>query len=92
MRHLPLRHDKGFELVVVDLAKDPLAAGPLARSTTRNSSLDKAVAELMRIRMPAMGRMDPHGESETFAIRPKGPRQVGLRQRLRKRRPHDKLP
>jgi len=24
-----LRQDKGFELVVVDLAKDPLAAGPL---------------------------------------------------------------
>ena len=48
MRHLPLRHDKGFELVVVDLAKDPLAAGPLARSTTRNSNLDKALVAANR--------------------------------------------
>ncbi len=38
-----LRQDKEFGLEVVDLAKDPLAAGPLARSTTRNSKLDKAV-------------------------------------------------
>ena len=30
--------------VVVDLAKDPLAAGPLARSSTRNPNLDKALA------------------------------------------------
>ncbi len=36
-----LRQDKAFGLEVVDLAKDPLAAGPLARSTTRNSKLTK---------------------------------------------------
>ncbi len=41
---LVLRQDKEFGLEVVDLAKDPLAAGPLARSTTRNSNLDKALA------------------------------------------------
>jgi hypothetical protein len=29
-----LRQVKEFRLEVVDLAKDPLAAGPLARSTT----------------------------------------------------------
>ncbi len=40
---LLLRQDKEFGLVVVDLAKDPLAAGPLARSTTRDSNLDKAL-------------------------------------------------
>jgi hypothetical protein len=38
-----LRQDKELGLLVVDLAKDPLAAGPLARSTTRNSNLDKAL-------------------------------------------------
>jgi hypothetical protein len=43
-RTLVFRQDKEFGLVVVDLAKDPLAAGPLARSTTRNSNLDKALA------------------------------------------------
>ena len=42
-RWLVLRQDKEFGLEVVDLAKDPLAAGPLARSTTRNSILDKAL-------------------------------------------------
>jgi hypothetical protein len=41
---LVLREDKEFGLEVVDLAKDPLAAGPLARSTTRNLNLDKALA------------------------------------------------
>jgi hypothetical protein len=40
-----LRQDKEFELEVVDLAKDPLAAGPLARSTARNLNLEKAVAD-----------------------------------------------
>ncbi len=40
---LVLRQDKEFGLEVVDLAKDPLAAGPLARSTTRNLILDKAL-------------------------------------------------
>jgi hypothetical protein len=40
---LLLRQDKEFGLVVVDLAKDPLVAGPLARSSTRNSNLDKAL-------------------------------------------------
>jgi hypothetical protein len=40
---LVLRQDQEFGLEVVDLAKDPLAAGPLARSTTRNSNLDKAL-------------------------------------------------
>jgi hypothetical protein len=30
-------------LDVVDLAKDPFTAGPLARSTTPESNLDKAV-------------------------------------------------
>jgi hypothetical protein len=49
-----LRQDKEFGLVVVDLAKDPLAAGPLARSTTRNSSLHKAlVFETPHIHRPA---------------------------------------
>jgi hypothetical protein len=43
-RTLVFRQDKEFGLVVVDLAKDPLAAGPLARSTTRNSNPDKALA------------------------------------------------
>ena len=38
-----LRQDEEFGLVVVDLAKDPLAAGPLARSTPRNLNLDKAL-------------------------------------------------
>lgn len=37
-----LRQNKEFELDVVDLAKDPVPAGPLARSTTRNSHLDEA--------------------------------------------------
>ncbi len=37
-----LRQDQEFGLEVVDPAKDPLAAGPLARSNTRNSKLDKA--------------------------------------------------
>ncbi len=41
-KRLLLRQDKEFELDVVDLAKDPLAAGPLARSTTRNSKPDNA--------------------------------------------------
>ncbi len=36
------RQDKEFGLDVVDLAKDPVAAGPSARSTTRNAKLDKA--------------------------------------------------
>ncbi len=40
---LVLGQDKAFGLEVVDLAKDPLAAGPLARSTTRNSKLDEAL-------------------------------------------------
>jgi hypothetical protein len=40
---LVLRQDKEFGLEVVDLAKDPLPAGPLARSTTRNLNLDKAL-------------------------------------------------
>jgi hypothetical protein len=44
MRRLVLRQDMEFGLVVVDLAKDPLVAGPLARSTTRNLNLDKALA------------------------------------------------
>ncbi len=38
-----LRQDKEFGLNVVDLAKDPIATGPLARSTTRNSKLDRAL-------------------------------------------------
>ena len=38
-----LRKDEAFELEVVDLAKDPLATGPFARSTTENSSLEKAL-------------------------------------------------
>jgi hypothetical protein len=42
---LVLRQDKEFGLEVVDLAEDPLAAGPLARSTTRNLILDKALAD-----------------------------------------------
>ncbi len=42
-RRLVLCQDKEFGLEVVDLAKDPLAAGPLARSTTRNSKPDKAL-------------------------------------------------
>jgi hypothetical protein len=33
-KDLLLRQDRTFRLVVVDLAKDPLNAGPLARSTT----------------------------------------------------------
>ena len=40
-----LRQDKEFGVEVVDLAKDPLDAGPLARSTTRNLNLEKALAE-----------------------------------------------
>jgi hypothetical protein len=40
--------DKKFGVEVVDLAKDPLAAGPLARSTTRNSNPDKAPERLPR--------------------------------------------
>jgi hypothetical protein len=43
-RWLALRQDNEYRVEVVDLAKDPLAAGPLARSTTRNSNLDKALA------------------------------------------------
>jgi hypothetical protein len=39
-----LRQDKKFGLEVVDLAKDPFAAGPLARSTTRTSNLYMALA------------------------------------------------
>jgi hypothetical protein len=35
-------YDKVFVLDVVDLAKDPFAAGPLARSTIRNLNLGKA--------------------------------------------------
>ena len=42
-RWLVLRQDKEFGLEVVDLAKDPFSAGPLARSTTRNLILDKAL-------------------------------------------------
>ena len=41
---LVLRQDKELGADVVDLAKDPLAAGPLARSTTGVSNLDKALA------------------------------------------------
>jgi hypothetical protein len=37
------RQEKDFALEVVDLAKDPLAAGPLARSTTRHSILANAL-------------------------------------------------
>jgi hypothetical protein len=37
-----LHQDKEFGLEVVDLAKDPLAAGTLARSTTQNLNHDKA--------------------------------------------------
>jgi hypothetical protein len=40
---LVLRQDKDLGLEVVDLAKDPIAAGPLARPTTRNSNPDKAL-------------------------------------------------
>ncbi len=39
-----LLQDQEFGLEVVDPAKDPVAAGPLARSTTRNSNPDKALA------------------------------------------------
>ncbi len=39
---LVLRQDKKIGLEVVDLAKDPLAAGPLAGSITQKSKLDKA--------------------------------------------------
>ena len=35
--------DEEFGLAVVDPAKDPVAAGPLARFTTRNSHPDKAL-------------------------------------------------
>jgi hypothetical protein len=46
VNRLLLRQDKEFGLDVVDLAKDPLAAGPLARSTTRNLNLDEALEAL----------------------------------------------
>ncbi len=36
-----LRQENEYGLEVVDLAKDPLAAGPLAGATTRNSKPDK---------------------------------------------------
>ncbi len=45
---LVLRQDKEFGLNVVDLAKDPIATGPLARSTTRNSKLDRALGVGLR--------------------------------------------
>ena len=35
-------HELGLE--VVDLVKDPYASGPLTRSTTQKSNLDKALA------------------------------------------------
>ena len=39
-----------MDLVVVDLAKDPLIAEPSARSATRNSNRDKALAvELTKV-------------------------------------------
>ena len=44
-----MSQDKEFGLEVVDLAKDPFDAGPLARSTTRSLILDKAlVAAFMK--------------------------------------------
>jgi hypothetical protein len=43
---LVIRQDKEFVLEVVDLAKDPLAAGPLARFTTRNLILDIALVRV----------------------------------------------
>ncbi len=58
-----LRLDKAFGLEVVDLAKDPLAAGRLARSTTRNSKLEKArVAFFMSSRTTAVTRRLEHHE------------------------------
>ena len=53
--HRVLRHEKEFGVKVVDLAKDPFAAGPLARSTTRNSSLDKALRRKFSS-LPAVSR------------------------------------
>ncbi len=50
-----LRQDKEFGLDVVDLAKDPLAAGPLARSTTRNLNLDEALGLEARHIRPCVG-------------------------------------
>ena len=43
---LVLRQDDEFRFVV-DLAEDPLATGPLVRSTARNSNLVKALKELV---------------------------------------------
>jgi hypothetical protein len=54
-----LRQENEFGLVVVDLAKHPLAAGTLARSTIRNSNLDKAVGPFCRICRKALS---PRGE------------------------------
>ena len=39
---LVIDQDKEFGFAAVDLAKDPPAAGPLAKSTTRHQALDKA--------------------------------------------------
>jgi hypothetical protein len=63
---LLLRQDKEFGLVVVDLAKDPLAAGPLARSTTRNSNLDQALASCL---MPSGDEYQPSDEKSEQRLR-----------------------
>ncbi len=41
---LELGQDKDFWLVVEDLANDPVAAGPSARSTTPNPNLVQVLA------------------------------------------------
>ena len=46
---LVVRQAQDLELDVVDLVKDPNAAGPLTRSTTLKSNLDKAVAQLLAL-------------------------------------------
>ena len=46
-RKLVVRQAQGLGLEVVDLVKDPNAAGPLTRSTTLKSNLDKALVALI---------------------------------------------
>ena len=49
-----LRQDDEFRFVV-DLAEDPLATGPLVRSTARNSNLIKALKELVVMHQVVFG-------------------------------------
>ena len=71
---IALSQDKVFavEVVVVDLAKDPFAAGPLARSTIRNSNVDNALDRGLSPKSHRIDQSDPQNQCRSDIV----PRQV----------------